>query len=151
MARFAADCMRKMPRYLRKMEIQFGPGTASLSLRIGIHSGPVTGGFLRGKGSRFQLFGDSMTTANLIQSHGMAGRIHLSEDTANLLQKAGKRRWVTEREEKIQTMEKGGTSACRQMFLEDCVVVASATHLLLCCRTPNVLADQRKQWRTRFK
>lgn len=108
MARFATECMKKMPRYLQKMEIQFGPDTAALSLRVAMHSGPVTGGFLRGKGSRFQLFGDTMTTASIIQAHGMEDRIHLSEATAKMIIKAGKQKWVIEREEKIQTKEKGG-------------------------------------------
>jgi hypothetical protein len=35
-----------------------GPDTAGLSFRVGLHSGPVTGGVLRGDNARFQLFGD---------------------------------------------------------------------------------------------
>jgi len=30
-----------------------------LAMRIGLHSGPVTGGVLRGDNARFQLFGDT--------------------------------------------------------------------------------------------
>jgi Adenylate and Guanylate cyclase catalytic domain len=33
-----------------------------LSLRIGMHSGPVTAGVLRGERARFQLFGDTVNT-----------------------------------------------------------------------------------------
>ena len=32
-----------------------GPDTASLAIRCGLHSGPVTAGVLRGEKSRFQL------------------------------------------------------------------------------------------------
>merc|ERR1719410_1878193 len=85
----------------------FGPDTGELTVRIGIHSGPVTGGFLRGKGARFQLFGDTMTTACLIQTTGMSNRIHLSQATANLLIDGGRKRWVTKRDSKIYTQEKG--------------------------------------------
>ena len=37
--------------------VTLGPGTGDLRLRVGIHSGPVTAGVLRGERSRFQLFG----------------------------------------------------------------------------------------------
>jgi hypothetical protein len=43
----------------------------------------------------------------LIQHHSVSGGIHISEATANLLIKAGKVRWVKEREDRIFTAEKG--------------------------------------------
>ncbi|CAB9521897.1 Receptor-type guanylate cyclase gcy [Seminavis robusta] len=107
MAKFVSDCCRKMPKFVRKMEEQFGPDTRELQIRAGMNSGAVTGGFLKGKGARFQLFGDTMTTATLIQTNSASGRIHLSQTTAELLLKAGKRRWIMEREEKVHTIEKG--------------------------------------------
>lgn len=58
MARFARDCMQKMKVLVVKLEVPLGPGTADLSMRFGLHSGPVTAGVLRGEKSRFQLFGD---------------------------------------------------------------------------------------------
>ncbi|CAB9521809.1 Receptor-type guanylate cyclase gcy [Seminavis robusta] len=107
MSRFVYQYMKKMPKYLRKLEIQFGPDTSDMSLQAGLHSGPVTGGFLKGKGSRFQLFGDTVSTAILIQKCSTSGGVHLSEETAALLVKAGKKRWVLEREDKVETIEKG--------------------------------------------
>ena len=59
MVRFAADCRSKMNVLTRELELQLGPGTADLKLRIGLHSGPVTAGVLRGQKARFQLFGDT--------------------------------------------------------------------------------------------
>merc|ERR1712151_176844 len=99
--------MGKMDLFSRKMEVKYGPDTADLNVRVGIHSGPVTGGFMKGKGARFQLFGDTMTTTSLIHSHGESGRIHISEATASILLKSGKKRWVHKRDDRIWTEAKG--------------------------------------------
>jgi hypothetical protein len=74
---------------------------------MGLHSGPVTAGVLRGERSRFQLFGDTMNTAARIESTGKASSIHLSQETANLLIAAGKVKWVTPREDKVNAKGKG--------------------------------------------
>ena len=66
MARFANDCLKKMYSVLGKLEGHLGPGTGDLSMRFGLHSGPVTAGVLRGTKSRFQLFGDTVNTGTRI-------------------------------------------------------------------------------------
>lgn len=43
-----------------------GADTEKLELRIGIHTGSVTAGVLRGQRSRFQLFGDTVNTGEYI-------------------------------------------------------------------------------------
>jgi class 3 adenylate cyclase len=85
MVRFAKKCLAKMVEVTRNLEAALGPvrnisnheifhsyiytfltfytsfvsqGTADLSLRIGLNSGPTTAGVLRGEKARFQLFGD---------------------------------------------------------------------------------------------
>ena len=58
--------------------------TGDLELRVGLHSGPVTGGFLKGKGARFQLFGDTVNTATLLQTTSKSGRIHMSLAVSSL-------------------------------------------------------------------
>jgi hypothetical protein len=58
MARFAYDCYIKTTIVLRHLEVELGPDTAILGIRIGLNSGPVTAGVLRGERARFQLFGD---------------------------------------------------------------------------------------------
>lgn len=106
-ARFAWDCMKKMHSLSHELEILFGPDTSTLTLRIGMHSGPVTGGFLKGKGARFQLFGDTVnTTVHLVRSCEK-GFIHVSSDTAKLLAESGKAHWVKERPDSIQTHNRG--------------------------------------------
>ena len=60
MARFARDLMTRAGQLTKSLELKLGPDTADLSLRIGMHSGPVTAGVLRGERARFQLFGDTV-------------------------------------------------------------------------------------------
>jgi class 3 adenylate cyclase len=40
---------------------------SDLALRIGMHSGPVTAGVLRGDRARFQLFGDTVNTGESLR------------------------------------------------------------------------------------
>lgn len=58
MSRFARECLAKSSEVFHYLELTLGPGTSALDLRLGLHSGPVTAGVLRGEKSRFQLFGD---------------------------------------------------------------------------------------------
>ncbi|CAB9516323.1 Receptor-type guanylate cyclase gcy [Seminavis robusta] len=107
MAYFANDCLRKMITLTKKLEITLGPDTGDLSLRIGLHSGPVTAGVLRGEKSRFQLFGDTVNTASRMESNGRKDCIHISEATATLLMESGKQRWLSQRRDKIVAKGKG--------------------------------------------
>jgi len=59
MCKFARDCRNRMNIVVRQLELTLGPETSELSMRFGLHSGPVTAGVLRGEKSRFQLFGDT--------------------------------------------------------------------------------------------
>jgi class 3 adenylate cyclase len=107
MARFARDCTNKANEITRKLEATLGPDTAELAFRTGLHSGPVTGGVLRGKNARFQLFGDTMNTASRMESTGARNRVQVSTKTADLLIAAGKSHWVTPREETVMVKGKG--------------------------------------------
>ena len=107
MAKFARLCMHRMNELTRDMEVTLGPDTGDLQLRVGMHSGPVTAGVLKGVQARFQLFGDTVNTASRMESNGTKNRIHCSEATANLLKLAGKEHWVKRRDEMIQVKGKG--------------------------------------------
>jgi class 3 adenylate cyclase len=107
MARFARDCTNKANDTTRRLEVTLGPDTADLAFRIGLHSGPVTGGVLRGKNARFQLFGDTMNTASRMESTGTRNRVQVSTKTAEVLIAAGKSHWVTPRGESVTVKGKG--------------------------------------------
>jgi len=107
MTRFARDCQLRMASLSRQLEIALGPDTADLSFRIGMHSGPVTGGVLRGQNARFQLFGDTMNQASRMESTGVKDRIQMSTTTAKLLMNSGKAKWIEKRREKVDVKGKG--------------------------------------------
>ena len=103
MVKFARDCMARMDRLLEQLSQTLGADTMELTMRVGIHSGPVTAGVLRGDKGRFQLFGDTVNTASRMESNGVKGTIHVSASTAALLPA----KWLTEREDKIVAKGKG--------------------------------------------
>lgn len=107
MAKFARDCMEKMDQLVHKLEAKLGPDTGDLSMRFGLHSGPVTAGVLRGDRARYQIFGDTVNTAARMESTGMRDRIHISQETADLLIAAGKSHWVVPREDVVVAKGKG--------------------------------------------
>jgi class 3 adenylate cyclase len=107
MVKFAYECMALMNDLTRQLESSLGPGTADLAIRVGLHSGPVIAGVLRGERARFQLFGDTMNVASRMESTGKISQIHVSKDTAEILMKAGKSEWVEPRTELVEVKGKG--------------------------------------------
>eukprot|EP00980_Cylindrotheca_fusiformis_P008038 scaffold1710_cov120-Cylindrotheca_fusiformis.AAC.4 len=105
--KFAREALKKMKEITHQMEISLGPDTAALDLRVGIHSGQVTAGVLRGERSRFQLFGDTMNTASRMESSGERDRIQVTQATADLLKEAGFARWLIPRSSTIFVKGKG--------------------------------------------
>ncbi|NNL99482.1 MAG: adenylate/guanylate cyclase domain-containing protein [Gammaproteobacteria bacterium] len=57
----------------------------ALSVRIGIHSGPVLAGVIGRRRFAFDLWGDTVNLAARMESHGSAGRIQVSEVAHALL------------------------------------------------------------------
>lgn len=56
-----------------------------LQLRIGINSGPLIAGVIGNKKFQYDIWGDAVNTASRMESHGEAGKIQVTQATANLL------------------------------------------------------------------
>ena len=107
MARFARVCLAIFLELVKQLEDTLGPGTASLGLRIGMHSGPVTAGVLRGDRARFQLFGDTVNTTARIEASSKRNSIHVSMECAEELRKFGKGAWLVPRPDMVPAKGKG--------------------------------------------
>jgi class 3 adenylate cyclase len=108
MTKFAIDMRRKTKELVNgELKDLLGAGTEDLEMRIGLHSGPTTGGVLRGQRARFQLFGDTVNTASRMESNGQGGKIHVTEATAHLLMADGKGKWLVKRSELVAAKGKG--------------------------------------------
>jgi len=77
-ARMALD----MHEEIRRLNAETG---RSLSLRVGIHAGPVVAGVIGLRKFIYDLWGDSVNTASRMESMGVAGEIQVSETVYRLL------------------------------------------------------------------
>jgi adenylate cyclase len=57
-------------------------GLPSLELRIGIHTGPVISGVVGHRRFTFDIWGDAVNVASLMEAHCLPGRINISETVA---------------------------------------------------------------------
>ena len=56
-----------------------------VSLRVGVHSGPVAGGVIGSRKFAYDVWGDTVNVAARLEQSGVAGRVHVSEQTRLLL------------------------------------------------------------------
>jgi len=58
-----------------------GDRTADLKLRVGVHSGPVIGGVIGHHKFTFDIWGETVNIASRQESHGIVGRVNISDAT----------------------------------------------------------------------
>ena len=99
MAQCARDCQCALGRLTEEMEATLGHTTRRLQLRVGLHSGPVYAGVLRGQRVRFHVLGETVDEAMRMQVTSMPNKIHCSKATAVRLRADGLDHWLQSREE----------------------------------------------------
>src|SRR5512140_2698764 len=77
-ADMALDMLRVVETLARKLD-------KPLVMRVGIHSGPVVAGVIGKKKFIYDLWGDTVNTASRMESHGMPGRVQLTDASHQLL------------------------------------------------------------------
>jgi PAS domain S-box-containing protein len=82
-----AEAIAEMALDMQEAIAQFNAEyLTNLSLRIGINTGPVVAGVIGIKKFTYDLWGDAVNTASRMESHGIPGKIQVSETTYHLLQ-----------------------------------------------------------------
>ncbi len=84
-AQAVVDAAMEMCTALEEMHARTG---GALRMRIGVHSGPIVAGVIGIRKFTYDLWGDTVNVASRMESTGQPGRIHVSANTAELIQDA---------------------------------------------------------------
>lgn len=84
-AHLAAEAALEMQTALQRFNLSH---KYQLELRVGLHSGPVVAGVIGQRKFVYDLWGDVVNVAARMESHGLAGKIQITEASRQLLQGA---------------------------------------------------------------
>ena len=78
LARFSLDMLGETERINEELSLD-------LSIRIGLHCGPVTAGVIGAWKFIYDLWGDTVNIASRMESHGEPGHVHVSSAVRDAL------------------------------------------------------------------
>lgn len=99
-AEAVADMAIDMFEAIKRLNIQ---NDSDIRIRVGIHTGPVVAGVIGKNKFNYDLWGDAVNVASRMESHGVPGRIQISEATHAHL----KGRFILEKRGIIEVKGKG--------------------------------------------
>lgn len=65
----------------KRKEIRKQKGLTAFDMRVGVHTGPVVAGIIGVKKFHYDVWGDTVNTANRMETNGEAGRVNISSST----------------------------------------------------------------------
>lgn len=75
-----------MQEYMRKRsQERKAAGLRVFEMRVGIHTGPVVAGIIGVKKFQYDVWGDTVNTANRMETNGAPGRVNISEETYKII------------------------------------------------------------------
>jgi len=76
----------EMQTFISKRKVELDAlGKHAFQMRIGVHTGPVVAGVVGLKKFQYDIWGDTVNTANRIESKGALGKVNISQATYELL------------------------------------------------------------------